>query len=493
MSPTAVPQPVVSRYRPELIAEFGLPEREPTRAPRIRVGTPFVYASGNDPFEGCRQLNRFLLEAARLGVAKRRGEASAGEVRRRYANPLRRLLGFLWSAAGRRIELGEALEEQLLDYRDLRLQRVSPATWNNEQGLLRLFYDSLVEWGAIGRSPFPTFGGRSAMKAIENRSLEREFLFDDELGAFLGALSGGGFCEYCNEYVGFPTIERKSADYTVRRMPIAFPHREYAIARVIVSTGLRHTEVLDLLDSDLPSLEQPTAESIDVRQLSPNRLPYSWLLRGKTGKERVVHVMAPALTAVDVYRRTERRQLVQAAQPLLRRELRDAQRIPVRRDGDELQFVGTGERMRAHRIPADVRRRLVAVSHEQANGGVRVEPAALFITRRGKPFAGHQHLWELFDSINEHFSTSDHDCRPRIRVTPHTLRHTMAVRMLYALIYEATNQVDRAFDAIDLEAVSGSALIQVAEWLGHNDPETTRTRYLRGVAAYVRWRESRNG
>ncbi len=484
---------MVSRYRPDLVDETSLPAWLATRRVQVRADTPFVYASGNDPFEGCRQVNRFLLEATRLGVAKRRGEVSVGEVRRRFAHPLRRLLEFLWGAVHKRIELSEATEEHLLDYRDLRLQRVSPATWNNEQGVFRQFYERLGEWGVPGQSPFPTFGGRSAMKAVENRSLEREFLFDDELGAFLGAISAEGFCEYCNEYVGIPTIERKAGDYSVRRKPIAYPGREYAVARVILSTGLRHSEVLDLLDSDLPTLELPETGSVDVHQLKASQLPYSWLVRGKTGKERVVHVTAPALTAVDKYRRVERRALVRGSQSVLRRELRNGLRVPVRRTGDQLQFIESGERVRAHRVPANVRRQLVSVEDRPGSDGLRIEPSGLFVTRRGKPFGGHQHLWEVFDSVNEHLAAGGHGCRPRIRVTPHTLRHTMAVRMLYALIYEATNQVDRSLDAIDLEAVSGSALIQVAEWLGHNDPDTTRTRYLRGVAAYVRWRESRGG
>lgn len=446
--------------------------------------TPFLWSSPGDPFSGCRSVNAYFTAAAVSGAVRTAGRADCSEIRRRYAYPLRHLLQHLWSVRSRRVELTEVLERELIDYRQLRLGAVGPGTWNNQQSVIRSFFNHAVDKGWIEESPCPVWNRKSTLPARYHESTERKFLFDDEAGSFLGALSGSGFCYHCGEFVGVPSIERRNSSYGTVRRPLRFPNRDSAIVETILGSGLRHMECLSLLDCEIPSLGPVGEWAGRVPNIPATRLPYQFRIRGKFGKERKVTVLGSAVAAIDKYRVTERRETVERAQGLLRKKLRDGVLLPATVDlaGGSVSIDG-GPIQLLRRVPANERARLVSISSHQ---GQRIEPLGLFLNRNGSPFRNHQHLSSLISAVAEHLAAEGHACSPRIAVGAHTFRHTAGVRTFYKLAQGFSETM--LLTPLDIEAASGSVVVQVAQMLGHSDPEFTRVTYLRGVMEYSVWK-----
>ncbi len=108
-----------------------------------------------------------------------------------------------------------------------------------------------------------------------------------------------------------------------------------------------------------------------------------------------------------------------------------------------------------------------------------IDPLALFVSRSGLP-PGLERWNQLFADARERVRHSGHRDQPprHVHVTPHTMRHSYAVRMLAALMKEGRQ---RAGDAYLLLA---NPVLTVKELLGHASVQTTM-HYLHAAGTWT--------
>jgi integrase len=244
--------------------------------------------------------------------------------------------------------------------------------------------------------------------------------------------------------------------------------RDFAIGFIEVTTGLRREETARLLDIEIPTrLSSP----LDHAPLGGNELQ-RFIRYGKLGKPRWVYVTSSVVDVLDEYRATERRRVIEAAQPRLRNNLDQLLVVNAVRVHSGKSQIHIGSAWRdTNRLSDEDRARAVIVTDDSV-----IEPLGLFLSQRGLPL-NLNYLNELYKNANERTTHADHPDRPSIRVSNHTMRHTFAVRTLAALIQESDRVPGAPY------ALITKPVFTVQELLGHSDPETT-ARYLRAAERY---------
>lgn len=409
----------------------------------IPDGTPFALDTGGNPHP-VDDINDYVVSAVRARAFQLVTAKSTAYhllralrfVRTRASEP---------SSAGAPLRLVEATTDDIVAYRDHRRTHISARSWNTELSALSAFFDWAVADGHIDRNPVPRWGARqrSTLKAREELLAAPRFLTERQLRAFLNlGLRGDG------------------------QPSMRLGERDYAFGLALVSTGLRREEAAMLLDLEVPTLSRMPSDGV-----------HEFTRYGKLGRPRRVFVTSELAQAMDLYRSTTRRHLIEHAQPTLRRRRRADQLLivdHVRTDArGRTTFIIDGAAVLPELLSNADRQRAVTLA---ADGSI--EPLGLFVTRFGLP--ARMASWNaVFSAAEERIRNDETLDQPpaHLRVTPHTMRHTFAVRMLAALMRLGRERASNPYHLL------ASPLITVQQLLGHASPETTR-RYLIAAETY---------
>jgi integrase len=239
--------------------------------------------------------------------------------------------------------------------------------------------------------------------------------------------------------------------------------RNAAFADLLVDSGLRLREAGCLL-----TLEVPRALSGQVY--------YEGTVAAAIAKrrERMFYVSAAALAGVTAYMATTRRAAIRRAQRQGRYDRMPGVRVVTGTSQGKDCRVGWEDRLgrrgeEAIRLIGERGRRLLFIE-----GSSGLEPLALWLTEGGMPMD--YRSWEaVFRSANQRCAQSG---KP-IVATPHTCRHSFALKMLVTL----QRALDQRFglsreERTDLRKVYGDAFALVKDLLGHRSEVTTRQTYL---------------
>jgi len=405
-------------------------------------GFPFVI-DDDGLLSGCDRLNSYLM------AAWRQRAYDLDSLRTFHAYHLSRLLRFIRARRdGEQVDLTATTTADLTLYRDARLQEVQDSTLSTEFGCFSSFFFYAKRVGWITQDPIPRWGRANRNTLVVRTRRERQ-------ARFLNAAQTRHFLD-----VGI------RGDGSDPQVAPGHPERDYAYGLLLASTGLRREECGLLLNEEVPAPQTMGLESIHVF----DRL-------GKKNVVRSIYVTPQVAHAVDLYRQTERHRVVAAAQRNLRAKVHDGSLLVVddlvERRGRQYVAIGT------KRVP------LVRFTNAQRAQAVRllddgtIDPLALLVSRRGLP-PGIERWNRLFTDGRVRVRKAAHPDQPprHVHVTPHTLRHSFAVRMLAALMKEGR---DRAGDPYFLLA---NPVLTVKELLGHASVQTTH-HYLHAAETWT--------
>lgn len=419
----------------------------------IPDGTPFVLERDGST-RGTLDLNTYLVEAVtNAAMTPRTASHSVAYhlvrfltfLRHRHAGPITET-DTHHRTAPPLITLTDTIAPDLLAYREHRQATISARTWNTELSSLSAFFTWAVRTGRMDNDPNPRWGTRQRNTLIAREHLEftPRYLTEPQLRAFL--------------HLG---LRRDHGDHH------PFAERDYAFGLALVSTGLRREEGALLLDDEFPDTAQlQDADVVDFTRY------------GKGNRPRRVYLTAGLVHAIDLYRTTTRRHLIDTHQPRLRRALR-------RGDLHEYRPIGSADRRPTHYLLDGARIPIARLTNEQRRHAVQrrpdgtLEPLGLFLGARAQPL--NPSSWNrIFADADQHLRSTDHPDRPppHIRVTPHTLRHTFAVRMLAALMRLGRERASNPYHLL------ASPTITVQQLMGHASSETTVRYYLSAAANY---------
>jgi integrase len=414
-------------------------------------GFPFVL-DDDGRADGCHFLNQYLLDAWDQRAF------ALDSMRRFHIYNLTRFLRSLRAARAEahalaagvtteqwlaengepKVDLTDATRYDLVAYRDARALLLEPSSLRTEMGCISAFYRYAHQKRWIATDPVPRWGeaNRNTLLPRTRRARVEKFLSEAQTRHFLE--------------VGLRGDGPASGDAP------AFPERDYVFGLLLATTGLRREEAGLLLDLEIPTLSTMPPSGVD-----------RFVRRGKGGVSRSVYVTTELITAMTLYRNVERRGIIQAAQPRLRRMRREGGLFLVNdvstRNGALVLKQGKSTIV-AERLPDEDRAR---AAHLLPDGSI--EPLGLFLARGGLPPA--IAYWnEIFADARDRVDARGSVERPpaHITVAPHTMRHTFAVRMLAALMREGK---DRASDPYFLLV---NPLLTVQQLLGHASVETTQ-------------------
>lgn len=397
----------------------------------IPDGLPFI-VDDDGSLTSCDRLNTYLL------TAWRQRAYDLDSLRSFHTYHLTRLLRFVRQRrGGELVDLTATTTEDLTAYRDARQQEVQDTTLATEFGCFSSFFYFATQVGWMEKDPIPRWGCNNRNTLISRTRRERQ-------ARFLKAAQTKHFLE----------VGLRGDGYDQQGAP-GYPERDYVYGLLLATTGLRREECALLLDLEVPAPDTMGSESIHVF----DRL-------GKKQVVRSIYITAQVAQAADLYRRTERHRVVRAAQRSLRAKVREGSVLMIddliERRGKLYVAIGS------QRIP------LVRVTNKHRAQAVRllddgtIDPLALFVSRSGLP-PGLERWNQLFADARERVRDSGHRDQPprHVHVTPHTMRHSYAVRMLAALMKEGRQ---RAGDPYLLLA---NPVLTVKELLGHASVQTT--------------------
>jgi integrase len=415
-------------------------------------GFPLV-VDDDGGISGCWSLNQYLLDA----WAQRAFDL--GSMRKFHVYHLSRVMRFVRMARAASsaqvagmdlhewldvhgepfVDLMEATRRELVDYRDSRKRTAQDSTVDTEIGCLSAFFRYATESKWIARNPVPYWGGKNSLMSHTHDVRQSRFLNAAQTRHVLDVgLRGDGA--------------------TPQTRP-GYAERDYCYGLLLASTGLRREECAYLLDCEVPPPSDIGASGV-----------YTFRRKGKMGKTRSVYIAAEVAGAVNLYRQTERRRLVQIAQRTLRRQLAAGRllvvdRVTTRADGPA--YVLNGVIVSTVVLTDEDRARAVMINDDGT-----IEPLGLLLGRFGLPPVLER--WnQLFADARDRVEEAGTANRPpnHVTVTPHTMRHTFAVRMLAALMREGRDRSGNAY------LLLANPLLTVMELMGHADAATTQ-RYL---------------
>lgn len=395
-------------------------------------GLPFV-VDDDGSLAGCERLNSYLQ------IAWNQRAYDLHSLRRFHVYHLSRLLRFVRARRGGEcVDLTATTTEDLTAYRDARKKEVQDSTLATEFGCFSSFFFYATRVGWIRKDPIPRWGHNNRNTLISQMRRERQ-------ARFLTASQTKHLLE----------VGLRGDGYKPDEGTPGYPERDYVFGLLLASAGLRREECAFLLDDEIPTPVTLGAESIHVFE--------------RLGKKRVVrsvYISSQVAHAVDLYRRTERHHAVQVAQRTLRAKVRDRSLLVVEGviDRRGKQYVASG----LQRIP------LVQFTNTQRAHAVRIlddgiiDPLALFVSRHGLP-PGLERWNQLFKDARARVHHSGHRDQPprHVYVTPHTMRHSYAVRMLAALMKEGRSRVGDPYQLL------ANPVLTIKELLGHASVQTT--------------------
>jgi integrase len=404
---------------------------------RVPDGLPFLL---DDDFTvgNCARINIYLSEAARQHAIE------ILTLRNDVVRRLRRLLHFVRAERGSNVCLTETTVDDLTAFKELRRQTISEASWSNEASILRGFFVFAEHAKWVQRDPFPTWGIQQKNTLVTHYADDRtpRSLTEEQLRAFLE--------------IGLRADDDPE--------PPGNAERDYLFGLLLSATGLRRQEGAFLLNCEVPG-----AAVVGLDQIATiTRI-------GKGNRPRAVLLAGELLRQVDLYRRVEREQAMRASQRRLSRLLAEETLVMVDevRPGRDPLIVIHGTPRPASLIKNQLRSRLVA----RRDDGY-LDPMTLFVSRFGGPPM--MRRWnQVFSDANRRLAQYAPDKRPRLlaETTPHTMRHTFAVRMLAGLMALGRQQADDPYHLLK------SPVLAVQQLLGHASPETTY-RYLQVADGY---------
>ncbi|TCC35874.1 tyrosine-type recombinase/integrase [Kribbella speibonae] len=334
--------------------------------------------------------------------------------------------------------LTETTRDDLRAYSEHRQATVKHHSWNTEESAIAGFFVYAVAASWIDRDPRPLWGRnqRDTLRSRVAHHRNAKFLTELQLRAFL---------------------EHGLRSSQLLPGAPSYPDRDYCYGLTLVSTGMRRAEGAALLDVQIPP---------------PHAFPpggvIEFVITGKGARPRTVYVARELATQIELYRIGERARLVAAVQPTLRRRKRaGAVDLVETRDFDtgsqHIRTSPSGEWIPIEVLDGSARATMVT---RAADGSLN--PISLFLGRNARPLVEHwDHVFDLADARLR--SGNQPDTPPaHLKVTPHVMRHTFAVRMLAALMREGR---ERSADPYQLLA---NPVITVQQLLGHASPETTQ-------------------
>jgi integrase len=412
---------------------------------------------------GCRFLNAYLIAALRqdayaLGNLKNNHLYHLVRflrfVRRRRAEAVSGLTGDRldeWLAAhGEPLaDLTDATRQDLLDYKRSRQSLVKATSWQAESGPISVFFDYARSAGWITADPVPRWGGRRRNtfrgRALVTRQIR--FLTEPQLRLFLRAGLRG------------------EAPAPAEWAP-AFPERDHVFGLTLAATALRRQEGAFLLDCEIPVPEAIAAGGVA-----------EFVRYGKGQRPRTICVAVELAREIDLYRRSERSEIICSAQRVLRRRKRDgmlliADGLVTGPDGRPWVQMG-GRRIRPELLSNDDRARLARILPDGM-----IEPLGLFVSRRGLP-PDVKHWNTIFADARQRAAASGHPDLPpaHLEVSPHVMRHTFAVRMLSGLMRIGRERASNPY------LLLANPVLTIQQLLGHGSPEVTQ-RYLYAAELY---------
>jgi integrase len=411
-----------------------------------------IYLDDDGTMIGTRRLNDYLLAAHRVG------RVQLASVRDAHSYHLARCVRFIrarravaaaasqgipvtgWIAehGEPRIDLTDITREDLRAYHDHRRKTVSAQSWNTEMNSIAGFFTHALQRGWIDHDPRPLWGRHRRDTLRDRVATHRQikFLTEPQLRTFLQ-----------HGLRGDPPVDPEVAP--------AYPDRDYVYGLTLVSTGLRRAEAAHLLSAQIPA---------------PHAFPcggvIEFVVTGKGERPRTVYITRELAEQVELFRLGERATLITRAQPTLRRRRRASrlELVEVRDRGPGgVQVLIDGRWVRVERLGTATRQRLV---RRLPDGSL--DPLALFPGRAGMPFTDH---WsDLFDDADARLRSLDSPDVPpaHLKVTPHVLRHTFAVRMLSALMREGRERNANPYQLL------ANPILTVQQLLGHVSPATTQ-------------------
>lgn len=411
-------------------------------------GLPF-HIEDDGTFDGCWSLNQYAIDASlTAGIPTARLASDRLPVLRHFTRWLRdQEAGRRADAAGRakhqwlldhgepKLDPAHARRSDLVEFRTQRQGEVRDSTLRTQMGYLSAFFTYALEVGWIDRSPIPMWAGRNTLLPRGRTQRHARFMSPAQTRHFLTAgLRGQGATD-----ADAPT----------------YPERDYVYGLLLATTGLRREEGALVLNNEIPRTEAFPGNGI-----------YPFARTGKKGVTRTIYLTAEVAHEIDFYRSAERTPLVTAAQPHLRRRLRAGDLIRLE-PADDLRGQ-PAVRRHGRVIPTtalrdDERRHAVYVTDEG-----HVDPAVLLLSRRGFPPAL-RHWNALFVQARDRVHAGGDPDRPpaHIAVTPHTLRHTFAVRTLALLMSEGRRRTGDPYELL------ANPVETVKELLGHANLSTT--------------------
>ncbi|MET7710373.1 site-specific integrase [Micromonospora sp. NPDC005413] len=409
------------------------------------MGTPIVLSESMTPVEPlCSWFRELSLDRRSV------------KTMRAYAYTVVMLLRFLLA---RGMNLASATEADLQEFRRWRLddaeQTIGEAAWNRDAAAIGCLYDFMVRQGIVERRPWRSAGrGRRSLSTGVGRDLRvrhmelEQYLFLRDVG-FGGLAPGAGLDE------GFRGWR---------------PHRNRAACELALLTGMRIQEWSTVLLPELGLLDggRPRAAELELGACAKFRHP------------RTVYVPADAVDVLDPYLLLERPEIVEKAQPTLRRRHRDLFVVSrLEADGTKARGVLDGGMVTRPIREMDPRLRRIAV-RETGDG---LDPLALFVGTGGRMLtaSGWDRVrWAAWNRMKAHTDEESAGLVPRRCWVFHDLRHTFALRLLIYLTEVALDEHRRRRVPMStlLDHMSGNPLLQVQRRLGHASPATTY-RYIR--------------
>ncbi|MFR9779246.1 tyrosine-type recombinase/integrase [Micromonospora sp. MS34] len=419
---------------------------------RLRLPDGFAFVVDDDgTVTGCRYLNQYLLDAhTQSGLDLK-------SMRRSHVYHLGRLLRFLrrsraesrardagvnldeyWAERGEpKVDLTDAVRADLVAYRNSRKRVLELTSLATEMGCISGFFRYAVAMNWVPSDPVPRWAGRNMLMPRTRKRRTAKFLKAEQTRHFLdvGLRGDGADPEFAP----------------------AYPERDYCYGLLLASTGLRREECAFLLDCEVPR---------------PGQMPvgdlHAFRRAGKKDVTRTSYVTQEVAQAVDLYRVTERAAIVQRAQPTLRGLRREGRLHLV--DGVTTRHNRPHVIEDGHQVPVegltDEQRAVAAYVTDEGT----IEPLGLFLSSRGglPPVLGYWN--ELFANARDRVAERGDALRPpqHITVSPHTMRHTYAVRMLHGLMQEGRERTGNPYYLL------ANPVLTVMELLGHASMNTTQ-------------------
>ncbi|WP_449475261.1 site-specific integrase [Streptomyces abikoensis] len=418
-------------------------------------------------------------ELLSLYLRSRRFRRYTTETKRNYVTDICLFLNFLWA---RGYAWNQALEGDLEDFEDWRRwstdnpERIGGAKWDRELAALTGLYSWAEGRELIPRSPI-------AMKQVMGRNGDVLTVpaakAKDAKKSDVRWLTPRAFRRWVDVGLRGHTAAGMPADGWAGRLE----DRNAAFADLLYSTGMRLSEGGSLLTFEVPSIRLAGGRYCVGRIAAA-------VTRSK--KPRTFYVAMNVLGGVEAYQQGLRSEVVRKARAAGRYDALSEMRLVTR--------VTSGARREVHWRDRDGvlgKEKLTALTVERrmtlyTEGPDGPEPLWLWLNEQGLPFAPSS--WEGV------FRTANKRCRDVLepqpgtpgfdpyrstapQATPHSARHSFALRMLVILHYLMDQRLGlTAEERRDYRLLYGDPWRMVQDLLGHSSIETTRQIYLAPVA-----------